>query len=175
MLKKNFSWLDIQGWWTNFANFHPKIHFFFISHFLFVRHTTGEERNESFSSFLVTINISPQRENSLIKHLHFLLLFFVGFHPRSNNFFFISDDQVNEKTLSFFLLFLYHTLHTTKKKFPMHEDYELFIKMGAKRNFLPSFFSLFSFFFTVRKEIKGKRLYWGCENYNWKPSCRARI
>jgi hypothetical protein len=39
------------------------------------------------------------------------------------------------------LLFLYHTLCTTKEKFSIHEDYELFIKMGAKRNFLPSFLS----------------------------------
>jgi hypothetical protein len=54
-------------------------HTFFSSLTLFNPHKTGRRETRAFSSFLVTINISPQKENSLIKHLHFLLLLGLSF------------------------------------------------------------------------------------------------
>lgn len=90
----------------------------------------------------MTTDISLQKEISLIKHLHFLLL------------------------LRFLRSSAFSTLYTTKEFFSLYEDYELFIKMGAKEDF--------SFLLFLRwEESEGKKL--GCANHyrNTVSSCQS--
>lgn len=81
--------------------------------------------------------------------------FFLSHFSEATN----SLSRAIEKTRQ--ILFLFHTLHNKEKIFHTpKKDYELFIKMGAKRNFLSSFLP-----FERRREWKN--LYW-CANHNRK-------
>lgn len=116
-------------------------------------HTESKRKREPFSPllFLVTINTSLFRRNSLIKHLYF-----------ASGFVFLSEQLYLDGEIGDFTCF--STLCTTKGKFTLHEDCELFIKMAQK-----SIFFLTLFFFLLKGEESGRKNFnWGCANHKCK-------
>lgn len=127
---------------------------FIIQKLFFLLHFKQHRTRRETKAFLLTINISPQKENSLIKHLHFLLLFFGSFF-----FAFLKQQPFHlrrsTKWRNFFCFCFFTHFTQQKEKFSMHGDYELFIKMGAKRIF--SFLLSLSSLFFSRWEKKWKK------------------
>lgn len=80
---------------------------------------TAKSPRTTSARFLATINISHQRENSLIKHLHFSLLFLPSsalrtVNPEATTSYLQSVQKMRRKV--FFLFCLLHTWHNRKQQ-----------------------------------------------------------
>lgn len=120
--------------------------FLFISlcHHALSSHKTANKKQEPF---LVTINISLQKENSLIKIFTFCY-FLVCFEATT---FTPNGFRKRGESLQFF-----HTFHNTKRNFPYTEIVNYLLKWVQKG----------IFFHPPFKRVKN--FYWGCAIYNLK-------